>query len=250
MIQGIIFDMDDTLVAFDIVSEKTWRKVCGEFSAREGNPELTETLYAAIRRESHLYWSDPERNRRGRLDIEAARRETVRLAFGALGRADMHNADLVADAHSERRLENMHLLPGTEETLETLLALDYNLVLLTNGDSRIQRQKIARFGLEKYFRDILIEEELGFGKPDERAFYGAMQKTGTLPEETVMVGDNYEWEMAPALRLGITAIWHNYGGMRTRPPESAAPDYTIDGITEIIGILEKIGPPPRAASKA
>ena len=238
MINLIIFDLDDTLAAFDIVSEKTWKEVCDDFEAREETPGISETLYNEIRRASRIFWSDPARNREGRLDIEQARRDVVRRVFGDLGLRDMRKADGIADHHSELRLRNMYLLPGTEETLETLAGSGLRLVLLTNGDSRIQRWKIARFGLEKHFSHILIEEEMGFGKPDERAFFTAMEKAGTAPAESMMVGDNYEWEMAPALRLGITAVWHNYGNMRHRPPGSPDPDYTIESITRVPEIAE------------
>ena len=240
MIKSVIFDMDDTLVAFDMVSEKTWMEVCLEIAPALRPPAAAETLYRTIREESGRFWSDPQRNKRGRLDIEGARREVVRAAFAGLGRSDMETADALADANSARRLANMQFLPGAEEILAALTARGIRLLLLTNGDSRIQRGKISRFGLEKYFPHILIEEELGFGKPDERAFLAALKLLGTEARETVMVGDNYAWEMEPALRLGITAVWHTCGGLRERPPGSPEPDYTIAEIAELPGVLEKL----------
>jgi len=237
---AVIFDMDDTLVAFDIVSEKTWLEVCSAFAAVMAPSVSAETLYRAIREESGRFWGDPERHRIGRLDIEEARRRIVRAAVDSLGIRDTKTAVALADESSARRLANMHILPGAEEVLQTLASRGYRLALLTNGDSRIQRWKIKRFGLERYFPFIFIEEEQGFGKPDERAFLAALAALGVPARDAVMVGDNYAWEMEPALRLGITTVWHNYRGMRSRPEGSPEPDYTIGDIAELLGVLEKL----------
>ena len=50
------------------------------------------------------------------------------------------------------------------------------LALVTNGAASLQRQKIARFELEPLFDLILVEGELGFGKPDERIYRLALNE--------------------------------------------------------------------------
>jgi hypothetical protein len=47
--------------------------------------------------------------------------------------------------------------------------------LLTNGGSKGQRLKIDRFDLAPLFDAILIEGEVGFGKPDPRIYTKALE---------------------------------------------------------------------------
>ena len=95
-----------------------------------------------------------------------------------------------------------------------LKALGVRLALVTNGAAEPQRAKVIRFALEERFDHIQIEGEHGFGKPEERAYTHAMEALGVGPQETWMVGDNLEWEIAAPQRLGIYAIWYDgYDGM-------------------------------------
>jgi len=173
---GILFDLDDTLVAFDAVTDQSWRQVCLEYSTAKPRVE-PEALFSAIKKVSDWYWSDPERHRIGRINLPVARRSVLREAFMALDLPET-DADAVAERYSTVRLENMYLLPGAQSTLDQLLSRGYRLGLLTNGDGETQRYKIERFGLAKYFERILIEGEIGCGKPDVRMYWLALSALG------------------------------------------------------------------------
>ena len=54
----------------------------------------------AIRKTSKWFWDDPDRHREGRLQLEAARREVVRLALLELGVEDTDLAVGIGDAYS------------------------------------------------------------------------------------------------------------------------------------------------------
>ena len=43
------------------------------------------SVYEAIERTRPWFWADPERHRVGRLDLDAARREMVRMSLADLG---------------------------------------------------------------------------------------------------------------------------------------------------------------------
>ncbi len=67
----------------------------------------------------------------------------------------------------------------------------------------MQRSKINRFGLADLFDLILIEGEVGFGKPDPRVYERALESLGVAAGDTWMVGDNLEWDVAEPQRQGI-----------------------------------------------
>jgi putative hydrolase of the HAD superfamily len=66
--KGILFDLDDTIIAYSANSKAIWKEVCGEFS-RENHKLEPESLYMTIKEVSSWYWYDPERHRIGRSDL-------------------------------------------------------------------------------------------------------------------------------------------------------------------------------------
>jgi putative hydrolase of the HAD superfamily len=234
-IRAVLFDLDDTLVAFDSVTEQSWRKACAEYcSARAGVD--AEALRTAIAAESAWYWSDTERHRIGRKDMLAARKTVVEKAFRKMG-LPIREAYGLAEDYSRIRLKNMYVLPGAEAALSWLASRGFSLALLTNGDAREQRHKIQRFGLAKYFGAILIEGELGFGKPDPRVYRLALCGLGAAAERTVMVGDNLEWDVSAPKRLGIKSAWIDRGGLGAPLGLEEAPDWIIKDISEFLDVL-------------
>ena len=69
------------------------------------------------------------------------------------------------------------------------------LAVLTNGAGAAQRGKLTRFGLENLFDEVLIEGEVGFGKPDPRIYRLALARLGLPADRVWMVGDNLEWDV-------------------------------------------------------
>jgi putative hydrolase of the HAD superfamily len=233
--RAVIFDLDDTLVAFEPVSEPSWLQVCREYT-QTGSGAKAQHIFETIKKHSDWYWSDDARHREGRLDIKATRRSIVSAAFSELGLPPAEAVRL-ADRYSAVRLENMYLLPGVEPTLQTLHDRRFTMALITNGESASQREKINRFGLGKYFSHIFIEGEQGFGKPGHEIYRKALSDIGISPEETYMVGDNIEWDIAAPQALGISGIWYDSDGAGLPPDAPAIPFRTILSITELLDIL-------------
>ena len=201
----VLFDLDDTLVAFEAVSEQSWLEVCLEYE-RRGRRLGAAELAAAIREHARSYWSDPERHRWGRAHMLEARRSIVSETFASLG-LPAHDAVGLADSYSVVRLARMHALDGAHETLRLLRHHGCRLGLVTNGDGPGQREKIDRFALAGYFEVILVEGEVGFGKPDARVYHRALAELRCSPDETRMVGDNLVWDVDAPQRMGILSVW-------------------------------------------
>jgi len=94
----------------------------------------------------------------------------------------------------------------SENTLKKL-ATRYRLGLLTNGYPKMQREKLKRSGLEKYFEVVIVSGEHGIHKPDVRLFEMACQKMGLKPEEIAFVGDTFAADILGAMRCGMVPIW-------------------------------------------
>lgn len=185
------------------------------------------------------YWDEPARAAAGRFDLRRARREVVAGALARLAAEGHHTVAVevalrLADRFTEYRNEQMKLFPGAHETIDALKARGVKLALVTNGDAAGQRAKIARFELASRFDHFQIEQEAGFGKPDERAYLHALRALGVEARDTWIVGDNLEWEIAAPQRLGIYAVWHDPLGQGLPSNSPIRPDRIIRELSELL----------------
>ncbi len=230
---AILFDMDDTIIAFGAVSMETWLRVC-EYHVGDLPGWTAEQLVDGINSYREWFWSDPERHRLGRMNTINVRYEMVRGAFSRMGIYAPRVANLISEAYIEEHERRVHVFPGALETLQALNDKGVRLALLTNGNKTSQRGKINRFNLEPYFDYILVEEEFGLGKPHERVYLHALEVLGVQPPDAWIVGDNLEWEVAAPQRLGITAIWHDFTGKGLPDGSDIRPDRIIRSLPELL----------------
>lgn len=232
--EAILFDLDDTILAFDAVMEPAWRAACRH--GAELHPGIDpERFYETVRATAQWYWSDAERNRLGRLNTDEARREVVLLALERMGAADRALAAAVAHEYGRRKDEMVDFFPGAEETLTELASRGVAMALLTNGEGAKQRAKVERFALGRFFRSVLIEGEIGVGKPEAAIFRRALRELGVEAGGAWCVGDNLEWDVAGAQGVGVYAIWNDYPKAGLPTGCAIRPDRVICGISELLG---------------
>ena len=96
-------------------------------------------------------------------------------------------------------------LPEVEETLKRLKASTSNLkslVCFTKGELLDQEHKLERSGLTHYFDHVEITSDKG-----EREFSALCCKLGIEPHELLMVGNSLKSDIAPALKIGASAVY-------------------------------------------
>jgi len=231
--KGIMFDLDDTITTYNAVVEPTWKKICNKYANKYDILDELD-LYRNIRETANWFWADKQRHKEGRLDIENARRKVLELTFEKLEIDDITLAHEIADLYSKLRVEAIDFYPGAEDTLKYLSEQDVALALVTNGQTHKQREKINRFRLDRFFPVILVEGEMGYGKPNEEVYHRALRELNLSAKSTWFVGDNLEWDVGAPQKLGIFGIWNDYR-MKGLPPSSKIiPDRIITNISELI----------------
>jgi putative hydrolase of the HAD superfamily len=230
--KALLLDLDDTILDDSSSVDGCWREACAGQAGRL-TPSQADLVVEAIQKTSKWFWADPERHRAGRLELDAARREVVRLALLEMGIADAQLARDIGDAYSHRRDVGMEPLPDAIETVRWFRDSGCRLALLTNGAGVAQRRKIARFGLADLFDTILVEGELGFGKPDERVYRQALEKLAVRPADAWMVGDNLDWDVAAPQKLGIFAVWVDRRGGGLPATSRVLPDRIVPALSAL-----------------
>jgi putative hydrolase of the HAD superfamily len=230
---AILFDLDETILTYPTDADTCWQTICHRFCGRVLGVS-SEALFAAIREYRDWYWSDPERLYWGRLHLEAARREIVAGGLRRLGVDDLLMAKEIASAYAVLREEGVKTFPDAMKVLRALRVRGIRLALVTNGPAELQESKIAVHRLPDLFDCILISGNLGYGKPDERIFRLALTELGVAAHETWMVGDNLEWDVLAAQRLGILGIWVDAHGQGVSVSSTARPDRVIRTLTDLL----------------
>ena len=104
---------------------------------------------------------------------------------------------------------NNHLMLGTREILNYLQP-KYKLHIITNGFSEVQHRKIKNSNISDYFHEIITSERAGAKKPDPKIFKYALETTGAIPKESLMIGDNWEADIMGAKNLKLSVIYCNF----------------------------------------
>jgi putative hydrolase of the HAD superfamily len=123
------------------------------------------------------------------------------------------------------------------EAIELFRSRGIKLALITNGNAETQRNKIRRFNLSGLFDCVLIEGEVGVGKPEPGIYLLALEKLGVSAEEAWMIGDNFEWEIAAPQRLGIKGVWIDHHGAGVPEDSPAQPYMVIRSLGELPAVL-------------
>ncbi len=223
--------MDGTILDWQTGMEESWLASC---EAHCDGSFLTIEMHEAIRKRRAWFWDDPERALRGRLDLDAASREIVRLAFADTGLDAVELAHRIADDYRARRAAFLAPYPGAIDTLTAIRERGIRTALLTNGGALSQRLSVERHGLAGYFDCIVIEGEFGAGKPDERVFRHALESCGCGPESTWMVGDNLAADIAPAIALGMRGVWVDSEGAGLPEGAPVRPHRVVRSIRELV----------------
>jgi putative hydrolase of the HAD superfamily len=234
--RALLLDLDDTILDDSSLVHESWLEACTAHADRLVSVD-TGVVVDAIRKTSKWFWGDPDRHRTGRLQLEAARREVVRLALADLGIDDTELACCIGDGYSHRRDIGMEALPDAIDTVRWLRDSGRRLALLTNGAGDAQRKKITRFELGGLFDAILVEGELGFGKPDARVYHRALSALDVKPSDAWMVGDNLEWDVAAPQALGMTGVWIDARGRGLPEHSPIEPNYIVRSLADLRSLM-------------
>lgn len=205
-VRAVFFDLDDTLCAYWDAAKQGLLRTFDALPLPGLSTEQAVLEWAAAFREfcptiKRSPWYE-RYLRNGR----STRAELMRRTLLRLGIEDPARAEELADRYGAERRAALALFPGALQVLSEVGAR-YPMGMITNGPADVQREEIRDLGLESLFQWILIEGELGYGKPDPRVFRLAERLSGRTPEEILFVGNSYRHDVRPAQAAGWRTVW-------------------------------------------
>lgn len=223
----ILFDVDDTLLDFDICEREA---LCDALLLSGVSP--SEEMIEAYKQINFNLWKALERG-------EIAREELMTRRFSEL--SDLYSLSL-DDARVARDYvfclgQKVHFISGAKELLAALYG-KVKMYIVTNGLASVQNSRYLLAGFDKIFDGMFISEELGANKPDSRFFeYVAEHIEGFQKESTLIVGDSITSDIAGGINFGIDTCWYSPKNKTTK----LTPTYIVDSLDKVleIALLER-----------
>jgi HAD superfamily hydrolase (TIGR01549 family) len=138
-------------------------------------------------------------------------------AFGALG------GDPAIPHEIWKNFANRDRVLGYAASALARLSAKHRLVMVANQGLHA-RALLEAAGLVPYFSHLLLSDEIGIAKPDERIFQLALDHLQLEPERVAMLGDRFDLDIEPSCRLGMLAIRIRRGPFACQEP--ARPEQT------------------------
>ena len=217
MYRAILFDLDDTL--YDLRSYWQGRLGRALDVVRGQQPDIDHSALVRSAMAERIYiehWPD------------FLRRQGVR------------DETLIAQSHNTFQhgwFEQLMLYDDAVHTLEALRERR-RLGLITNGPSAIQRAKIERCELAKYFDVLIVSGEVDVAKPDPAIFALALGRLGMEAHEALFVGDSPEHDLRGAEAAGMDFVWMNARGEEL-PPGFTQPMAEIERLSDLLQLIER-----------
>ena len=228
MIEFLLLDLDDTILDFHKAERIALSKTFRDFGLEPAEDVLD--LYHNINK---WHWEQLELGVMTRDQVLVGRFHQL---FEELG---MEVDAAACMKRYERNLSMGHyFLPGAEEAVKRLKE-HYRLFLVSNGTATVQHSRLTSAGLYPYFEKVFVSQALGANKPS-RAFFDACaaQIPGFDPRKALMVGDSLTSDIKGGINAGLKTVWVNPAH---KPCGDIRPDYEIEGLSDLEGLLESLG---------
>lgn len=102
-------------------------------------------------------------------------------------------------------------------------------------------ERLEQQGVLQFIDLVVASAEEGVAKPDRRIFEIALERSGCLPQNAVMIGDRIDNDILPANEIGMRTIWlrQGFGKYWSISREIEKPDETVHNLTELCNLLTK-----------
>jgi 2-haloacid dehalogenase len=196
----IIFDADGTIFDFEMAEKNAFEKTMNYFGINS-NDDNYMRIYKEINSE---LWDEYEKKNitAERLKIERFKRFFIKIKSDYLG-------DEGSKVYLGFLSKGAFLLDGALELLQELES-KVNMILLTNGFTNVQKNRLELSGIRKFFSTVVISEEVGFAKPHIKIFeYGLKNAPYVSRKKVLMVGDSLKSDILGGINFGIDTCWYN-----------------------------------------
>ena len=220
----VLFDLDHTLLDSHASEQAAF-----DTTMRSIGVEPTVEVFDTYDRLNQALWRLVETGRLSPNDVKVRRFEQLLGELDAVGDPVEMGATFVAGL-----TDHGDLYAGARELLDALLGT-VRMAVVTNGIGHVQRGRLERLELERYFEVVSVSGELGMSKPAPAIFDHTLAELRvTDRSNVVMVGDSLASDVAGGLNAGIDTIWFN---RHAAQPGAITPTYQTTRLEDVAALL-------------
>ena len=223
MVRAVVFDLDGTLIHFDIdytaLKEEVLRAL-GRLGIPTSSLSPEDTLTTIL--------------------------DKVECYIRASGLGNEFKKEVWAEVfRTAERFEAASVnsakpMPGATDVLAALKERGLKIGLLTHNSSVIAVNVLERFGLKRFFDAMLARDFVEDVKPNPDHLSGVLRELGVKPDETVVVGDTV-FDIRCAKELGAIAVGITTGRSLKEELEAAGADFIINSLSELLPLISRLG---------
>ena len=227
--KNLFFDLDDTLWAFSYNARDTFEEMYRKYEYDRYFRSF-QHFYELYERRNVQLWAEYADGKVTKDELNCQRflypLEAVGEGGAALAKA--FSEDFFAVIPTKSRL-----MPHAREVLE-YLAPKYNLYILSNGFQELQCHKMRSAGIDRYFKKVVLSDDIGVLKPWPEIFHFAMSATQSELRDSLMIGDSWDNDITGARGVGMHQVYYN---VTDRSEFPFKPTYQITDLKELLQLL-------------
>jgi YjjG family noncanonical pyrimidine nucleotidase len=226
----LFFDLDHTLWDFEKNSSESLEDIYYSSDLNQYGISSLELFIESFLRINTALWDAFDK---GNLHHSYIRQNRFKMVFEELGVTCPENHEEISEIYLQTLPGKKNLLEGALEVLEYVASKGYDVHIITNGFNDIQSKKILSSGIDHFFQNVITFENASAKKPDPQIFAYALEKANALPENSIMIGDNWIADVMGAKQSGIDQVYLNPAGLQFEE----TPTYDIRRLEELKLIL-------------
>lgn len=227
--KNLFFDLDDTLWAFSYNARDTFEEMYRKYEYDRYFRSF-QHFYELYERRNVELWAEYAD---GKVTKDELNRQRFLYPLEAVGEGDAALAKAFSDDFFAVIPTKSRLMPHAREVLE-YLAPKYNLYILSNGFQELQCHKMRSAGIDRYFKKVVLSDDIGVLKPWPEIFHFAMSATQSELRDSLMIGDSWDNDIVGARGVGMHQVYYNVTGRAELPFK---PTYQITDLKELLQLL-------------
>jgi phosphoglycolate phosphatase len=222
MIRAVVFDLDGTIVKFNL-DFRAVRAEVRSFLIKEGMPasvlSLNESIFEMLKK-AEIFMKN---NGKPPAKIEEVRRKAL----------------AIAEKHELEAAKTTSLQPGITEVLKTLKDMGLKIGICTVNSQKSAEYLLKKFGINKFFDAITARDNVKNVKPSTEHLEATLKALEVEPKEVLVVGDSVA-DMKCAKELGAIAVGLPTGVSTPKELADAGANCLITSITDIPTLIGQV----------
>ena len=224
MIKAILWDIDGTLLNFEMSEKYAIRKCFEIFELGE----WTDEMLAQYSRINRTYW---ERLEKGELTKQEVLVGRFKEFFERQG-LPVEKAEPFNNEYQVRLGDKAFYNDDGEQLVKQFKERGIKQYAVTNGTLIAQQRKLKLSGLDKLLDGAFISDVIGIEKPNIGFFDAVWKEIGSYEKDEVMiVGDSLTSDIQGGNNTGILCCWYNPQGHENA--EGLRIEYEVKDLREI-----------------